>query len=299
METLTAVSAVSANQASRGDRAAPRETGALFEGGQPLNKNGQPPEQTGEEGDWKGLRRQAAGQLHAMGDALKDTMGGKEGAQGPRNGDQDDNLDNNQDGEEDKEVLARMQAGEGGALEELWRRYAGLLYTQALRVLHNPSEAEDVVVEVFSEAWKRASSYHPERARPVAWLVTLVRRRAIDHLRERRSHERAEARLALDGDVCLQGAAEGDHHSEEMVRLAELRWLLDQALRRLPQNQRETVCMVYFEGLTQKEIAARTKTPLGTVKTRLELGMRKLRDRIRCTRVHAAGLPLGRVDLGG
>jgi RNA polymerase sigma-70 factor (ECF subfamily) len=185
-----------------------------------------------------------------------------------------------------------MQAGEGAALEELWRRYAGLLYTQALRVLHNPSEAEDVVVEVFSEAWKRSSTYHPERARPVAWLVTLVRRRAIDHLRERRSHERAEARLALDGEGGPQGAADGDH-SEEMVRLAELRWLLDQALRRLPQNQRETVCMVYFEGLTQKEIAARTKTPLGTVKTRLELGMRKLRDRIRCTRLHSAGLFFG------
>jgi RNA polymerase sigma-70 factor (ECF subfamily) len=195
-------------------------------------------------------------------------------------------------GDEDKEVLTRMQAGEGAALEELWRRYAGLLYTQALRVLHNPSEAEDVVVEVFSEAWKRSSSYHPERARPVAWLVTLVRRRAIDHLRERRSHERAEARLALDGAGAPQGAADGVH-SEEMVRLAELRWLLDQALRRLPQSQRETVCMVYFDGLTQKEIAARTKTPLGTVKTRLELGMRKLRDRIRCTRLHSAGLSLG------
>ncbi len=193
-----------------------------------------------------------------------------------------------QDGveEPDEAVLIRMQAGEPAALSELWSRYAALLYTQALKVLHNPVETEDVVVEVFSEVWQRAAAYHPERARPVAWLVTLARRRAIDRLRERRSYERAEARMALEcgrrhaatGDCCEECTNDGP---EEQVGLAELRLLLEQALSHLPEPQKQTVCMVYFQGLTQKEIAEKTRTPLGTVKTRLELGLRKMRDRIR------------------
>jgi RNA polymerase sigma-70 factor (ECF subfamily) len=182
--------------------------------------------------------------------------------------------------ESDESVLERLNAGEQRAMAELWGRYAGLLFSQALRVLHNPAEAEDIVAEVFSEVWRRASGYHPERARPVAWLVTLVRRRAIDRYRERRSLERAEERLALE---CGDGRESADGNGEQ-VRLAELRLVLDQALRRLPERQRETVCLVYFEGLTQREISKRTRTPIGTVKTRLELGLRKMRERIRGAR---------------
>lgn len=183
--------------------------------------------------------------------------------------------------ESDESVLRRLNAGEQRAMGKLWERYAGLLFSQALRVLHNPSEAEDVVVEVFSEVWRRAGGYHPERARPAAWLVTLVRRRAIDRFRERRSHERAEERMALERD-CGPGCSCA---TEEQVRISELRRLLEQALNRLPERQREAVCMVYFEGLTQREISKRTRTPIGTIKTRLELGLRKMRERIRGGRV--------------
>lgn len=184
-------------------------------------------------------------------------------------------------GESDESVLKRLNAGEQRAMGELWGRYAGLLFSQALRVLHNPAEAEDVVVEVFSEVWRRAGGYHPERARPAAWLVTLVRRRAIDRFRERRSHERAEERLAMERG----GGRDSNDGIEEQVRLSELRRLLEQALKRLPERQREAVCMVYFEGLTQREISKRTRTPIGTVKTRLELGLRKMRERIRGARL--------------
>jgi RNA polymerase sigma-70 factor (ECF subfamily) len=183
--------------------------------------------------------------------------------------------------ESDESVLKRLNDGEQRAMGELWGRYAGLLFSQALRVLHNAAEAEDVVVEVFSEVWRRAGGYHPERARPAAWLVTLVRRRAIDRFRERRSHERAEERLALERG----GGRERIDGIEEQVRLSELRRLLELALERLPERQREAVCMVYFEGLTQREISKRTRTPIGTVKTRLELGLRKMRERIRLARM--------------
>jgi RNA polymerase sigma-70 factor (ECF subfamily) len=192
-----------------------------------------------------------------------------------------DGADEADGGESDESVLQRLNAGEQRAMGELWGRYAGLLFSQALRVLHNPAEAEDVVVEVFSEVWRRAGGYHPERARPAAWLVTLVRRRAIDRFRERRSHERAEERLALERG----GGRASNDGIEEQVRLSELRRLLDAALQRLPERQREAVCMVYFEGLTQREISKRTRTPIGTVKTRLELGLRKMRERIRGARL--------------
>jgi RNA polymerase sigma-70 factor (ECF subfamily) len=161
---------------------------------------------------------------------------------------------------------------------ELWRRYAGLLYSQALRVLHNPSEAEDVVAEVFSEVWQRVGGYHPERARPVAWLVTLVRRRAIDKFRERRSHERAGERFAMERTGAWDA---GSSLQEEQMRVTELRRILEQALNRLPERQREAVCLVYFDGLTQREISHITRTPIGTVKTRIELGLRKMREKIR------------------
>jgi RNA polymerase sigma-70 factor, ECF subfamily len=179
--------------------------------------------------------------------------------------------------ESDESVLQRLNAGEHRAMGELWGRYAGLLFSQALRVLHNPAEAEDVVIEVFSEVWRRSGGYHPERARPAAWLVTLVRRRAIDRFRERRSHERAEERLAHEREA----ASESSDGTEAQVRLSELRRLLEHALKRLPDRQREAVCMVYFDGLTQREISKRTRTPIGTVKTRIELGLRKMRERIR------------------
>jgi len=193
----------------------------------------------------------------------------------------------------DESLLVRLQNGEPEALAQLWSRYAGLLYTQALGVLHNPAEAEDVVVEVFSEVWRRAGGYHPERARPVAWLVTLVRRRSIDKLRERRSYEKAGVRMALENEgAWASGRANGEEiyseGVEDQVYLSELRTLLEQAMSCLPEQQQETVRLVYFHGLTQKEIAARTNTPLGTVKTRLELGLRKMRERIRGARMRAA-----------
>jgi RNA polymerase sigma-70 factor (ECF subfamily) len=191
------------------------------------------------------------------------------------------------DGESDESVLRRLNDGEQGAMGELWERYAGLLFSQAFRVLQNPSEAEDIVAEVFSEVWRRAGGYHPERARPAAWLVTLVRRRAIDRYRERRSLERAEERMAME---CSHGTACACA-TEDQVRITELRRLLEQALRRLPERQREAVCMVYFEGLTQREISKKTRTPIGTIKTRLELGLRKMRERIRGAR------PLPRMGL--
>ena len=177
----------------------------------------------------------------------------------------------------DELLIERICSGEQSALGELWRRYMGLLFSQILRVLQNSSEAEDVAVEVFLEVWKRAKSYHPDRAKPAAWLVTLARRRAIDRLRERTSYERARNGLALECAAARTVCAGGQGES---ARLEGLRVVLEQAMNGLPLEQRTTVLKVFFEGLSQREISRRTGVPVGTVKTRLELGLRKLRDRL-------------------
>jgi RNA polymerase sigma-70 factor (ECF subfamily) len=175
-------------------------------------------------------------------------------------------------------LVEKLRCGEGWALGVLWKRYAALLYTQAARILHNPAETEDVVAEVFEEAWKRVESYRPERARPVAWLLTLARRRAIDRLRQRRSSQRMEERLQREEGVAQEAVC---CSVEEQVRLQDLRGMLQEALLDLPAEQRLTVCLAYYEGCTQREIARRTCTPMGTVKSRLEMALRKLRDALR------------------
>jgi RNA polymerase sigma-70 factor (ECF subfamily) len=184
-----------------------------------------------------------------------------------------------QDGEaDDSEIVAAIRRGEAHALRTLWDRYAALLYGQAGRILNNSAETEDVVAEVFEEAWKRVESYRPERARPVAWLLTLARRRAIDRLRERQSYQRAGERLQREE---VQNSNGSRNEVEEQIGLSDLRRILQAALEELPKEQRMAVWMAYYEGLTQREISERTGTPIGTVKSRLEMGLKKMREGIR------------------
>jgi RNA polymerase sigma-70 factor (ECF subfamily) len=154
-----------------------------------------------------------------------------------------------------------------------------MVYGHAVRILHNAAEAEDVVAEVFTEVWERAGSYRPERAKPVAWILALVKRRSIDCLRHRQSVLRAE--VGLQRETEARGRGDGSRGVEEQVRLSDLRRSLEGMLERLPEAQRKTVELVFYGGMSQKEVARRTATPVGTVKTRLELALRKLRQAMR------------------
>ncbi|MEI6714684.1 MAG: sigma-70 family RNA polymerase sigma factor [Verrucomicrobiota bacterium] len=182
------------------------------------------------------------------------------------------------DGGKDLELVERIRMRDSGALGELWGRYAGLLYSQALRVLNNAAEADDIVVEVFEEVWDRADGYHQERAKPVAWLLMLARRRAIDRLRERQSYQRAGERLQKEWMAIQRN---GGNQVEDHLRLRDLRRILDGVMGRLPEGQRRAVWMAYYDGLTQKEISKCTSTSVGTIKSRMELGLRKMRDGLR------------------
>ncbi len=177
----------------------------------------------------------------------------------------------------DEQLVLRVQFGDEEALALLRARYCGLLQSQALRLLRSPEEADDVVSEVFIEVWQRASCYHREWARAVAWLVTLVRRRAIDRLRVRQRQRKVEVGLSQKQLSCTP---DGGSPVEEEMRLGEIRTALESALNRLPEEQGRAVWMAYYKGFSQKEISKITKAPVGTVKTRLEIGLRKMRQRL-------------------
>ena len=177
----------------------------------------------------------------------------------------------------DEQLVLRVQFGDEEALALLRARYHGLLQSQALRFLRSPEEADDVLSEVFIEVWQRASCYHQEWARAVAWLVTLVRRRAIDRLRVRQRQRKIEVGLSQKQLSC---APDAGSPVEEEMRLGEIRAVLESALNRLPKEQGRVVWMAYYKGFSQKEISKITKAPVGTVKTRLEIGLRKMRQRL-------------------
>lgn len=171
----------------------------------------------------------------------------------------------------DLEVLRGIAGGDEQALSALYDRYRLILFGLILRILHSQQEAEDVLQEVFLQVWRRASDFDETRGRPFTWLVTLARSRAIDRLRSLGSRERTAQEAARSLPDSISDAADDAVKSEqgEIVR---------EALRELPDEQRRTLLLAYFEGLTQSEIAERLNTPLGTVKTRMRSGMIKLRE---------------------
>jgi RNA polymerase sigma-70 factor (ECF subfamily) len=165
----------------------------------------------------------------------------------------------------------RVAAGDVAALRTLYDQHAPRAMAIALRILHNPDEAEDVVQETFLELWRRSSQFDGSRGGAVAWIVTIARSRAIDRLRASGTAERA-LRGAAAADLMptpFPSPADQTEGRREEGRVAS-------ALAALPAEQRETIELAYFEGLSQSEIAAKTGNPLGTVKMRVKLAINKL-----------------------
>jgi RNA polymerase sigma-70 factor (ECF subfamily) len=157
----------------------------------------------------------------------------------------------------------------------LYDRYNRLVFSLALRVVGERALAEEIVLDSFWSVWRAADSFVADRGRFVAWLMSVARHRAIDELR--RLNVRPEG-----NSVELDDALKMPHADqlEEIVDLRQRRDLVRSVLAQLPGPQRQALEMAYFGGLTQQEIADKTATPLGTVKTRMRLGMLKLRDEL-------------------
>lgn len=175
----------------------------------------------------------------------------------------------------DERLMEMIQDGNPEGLALLHDRYASLVKAMIMRVLHNDAESDDMLQEIFVEIWNRASSYDSGKGKPLGWMVTLSRRRAIDRLRKREAYGRMEERLLEQTKHTPQST---NGQLEEDVAHAEMREQLNRVLSTLPPAQRQAIELAYYKGMSQREIAAMTGIPLGTIKTRLELGIKKLSD---------------------
>jgi RNA polymerase sigma-70 factor (ECF subfamily) len=156
-----------------------------------------------------------------------------------------------------EDLIRRLAEGDADACGRFYDRYARLVYPLIVRIVHDPANAADVLEDVFWEAWQAAPSYDPARGSPEAWLVTRARTRAVDRVRAVR--RRGETFVA----------------PRDEARAAAL---VASLLERLPEHQREAIELAYYGGLTQTEIAERLEQPPDTVKTRMRLGLSRLRE---------------------
>lgn len=187
---------------------------------------------------------------------------------------------------DDAELLRRMAAGDESALGELYDRWSPLVHSVVIRVVGDPDDAEELVEETFWQAWRQAGRYDASRGGISGWLVVIARSRALDRVRLR-GWQRAGAATSMDGTNAPEPVIDvaGPLDAAE---LDETRRLVRAALERLPAEQRETVEMAYFRGMSQSEIAAATGQPLGTVKTRARLALQKLREALSVLREEPA-----------
>jgi len=175
----------------------------------------------------------------------------------------------------DEELMRRIQARDERALEILMKRYESLLRSSAGRILAVDQDVTDVVEEAFLGVWNQASKFDLSKGKVVGWLITIARRRAIDRVRRRQAYDRAEMRFRLSTDTGYQHFATDD--IPEQAASSEYAALFADLIANLPEAQRRVVEMTFYRGLSQREIARETGIPLGTIKTRIELGVKKLR----------------------
>lgn len=177
-------------------------------------------------------------------------------------------------------LLPAIAAGDTVAVAELYDRHGSTLYALLLKILGDRSDAQEVLQESFLQAWRRAADFDPSRGSEIAWLVSIARNRAIDRLRARSLRALREEAAGREipnepRDVDTGGGA------ERSAILGQLRERMRAALAELPEAQRSVLELAYFQGLSQTEIAERLGEPLGTVKTRTQLAMKKLREKLK------------------
>lgn len=170
----------------------------------------------------------------------------------------------------DTNLLARIAEGDREAFSELYDRYGGRVFGLASAMLRNEAEAEDVLQETFWQVWSRAAQFDAGRGSPLAWLILIARSRCLDHLR-RDDKRRATTPLEFDEPASHNDLGDALDRDETTSRARR-------AIAGLPEDQRIAIQLAFFGGLTHQEISELHNTALGTVKTRIRLGMRKIRE---------------------
>jgi len=175
----------------------------------------------------------------------------------------------------DEDLLRQISKAQPGALESLYDRYGRLVFSLALRIIGSAGAAEEITQDVFIQVWNNAASYNPSLGKVTTWLTSITRYRSIDNIRRRKVRPDGHMLENPLEDLVISSPREDlpaeqaeAHLDEQQIRLA---------LAELPQEQRSVLLMAYFHGLSQPEMAAALNQPLGTVKTRVRLGLQKLR----------------------
>jgi RNA polymerase sigma-70 factor (ECF subfamily) len=181
----------------------------------------------------------------------------------------------------DSDLVARAAQGDERAVGELYDRYGQVLYAVSYRIVGERADAEEVVLDAFAQAWRDATRFETARGSVAGWLTTIARSRALDLVRARSRRARITATAAADHPEYPPGM--GGWRADPSSRLdhAERRTQVRLALEALSPPQRKAIELAYFEGLSQSEIADLLQEPLGTIKTRVRLGMQKLREMLR------------------
>ncbi len=177
---------------------------------------------------------------------------------------------------EDRMLAERMKQGDEGALEKLFRRHAGILRIVASRIVYNDSDVDDLISELMHEVWGKIGDYDESKGNVLGWLITIMRRRAIDRGRRRQAYLSATDRFEIE---VVQGerqhqrcdigeVSDKDRHRRVLELLHGVK---------IPDAQRECLLLHYMENMSQRQIARHLRIPLGTVKTRIELGFAVIR----------------------
>lgn len=178
----------------------------------------------------------------------------------------------------DENLMVAVSQGDERALAVLHQRHASHLKAIILRVIHDDGLADDLLQEIFVEIWRLASRYSPEKGLALGWIITLTRRRAIDKLRKLQAYGRVEERLQQE---VSQAPEMTRHEVDGDLAANDLREIMRKIIATLPPAQQQAVDLAFYRGMSQREIAAHTHIPLGTIKTRLELGMKKIGNALR------------------
>jgi len=184
-------------------------------------------------------------------------------------------------GPRDADLVLRMARGDEQALGLLYDRFGTVLYAVASRVVGQQADAEEVVMEAFAQAWREATRFDQARGSVAAWLTMMARSRALDLVRSQSRRERITDTAAREEPVAGPAMSSGFPSPGNTVLDEERKRAVSTALAALSPPQRHAIELAYYDGLSQSEIAERLKEPLGTIKTRMRLGMQKLRESLR------------------
>lgn len=174
---------------------------------------------------------------------------------------------------DDLSLIRQITQQSQAALSQLYDRYARIMHAVAYKMLGSVEEAEEVVLDVFSQVWHRADTYNADRGRVDAWLFLMTRSRSLDRLRSRQRQEKV---VSASTDA-VQIQPQAVNLPDENLMIQDRRDRVLAALAKIPEDQRKVIELAYYQGLSQSEIVAQTGLSLGTVKTRVRLGLSKLR----------------------